>query len=326
MIKTYLVTGGAGFIGSHLCDKLLKQGYRVINIDNFCDFYVPKIKAANIEKVLNHPNYILEKADIRDKPVLNRIFKNNPIAGVIHLAAMAGVRPSILNPNLYNEVNITGTLNLLECCKTYAVKNFIFGSSSSVYGNNKRIPFKESDQVDEPISPYAATKKAAELIGHVYHHLWNINIICLRFFTVYGERQRPDLAIHKFTKLIDSGKPIPFFGAGDTERDYTYIADIIDGITKAMYYIETHNRVYEIFNLGENETIKLKTMVELIERELGKKARIDQLPLQAGDMVKTYADITKAKKMLGYNPQTGFEIGIRRFVDWYKIKTTVTIN
>jgi UDP-glucuronate 4-epimerase len=285
-MKTYLITGGAGFIGSHLCEKLLKSGNRVINIDNFCDFYSPEIKIRNlfnslgkksieefkgksfkeIKDDVDSDSYKLYVNDIRDINAMEEIFKENKIDGVIHLAAMAGVRPSIENPILYEEVNVKGTMNILEMCKKYGIKKFICASSSSVYGNNEKVPFSENDIVDFAISPYAATKKSCEVIGHSYYHLYNIDMIMLRFFTVFGPRQRPDLAIHKFTKIIESGKELPFYGDGTTERDYTYIEDIMDGILKSIKYIEENSSVYEILNLGESRTITLSKMVNYNRR------------------------------------------------------------
>lgn len=317
-MKTYLITGGAGFIGSHLADYLLNEGNKVIVIDNFNEFYNPKIKENNIRQNINNPNYKLERIDIRNKKDIDRVFKENKIDNIMHLAAMAGVRPSIENPILYQEVNCLGSQNILEAMKEYGVKNIVFASSSSVYGNTKKVPFKETDIVDYAISPYAATKKANEVMTHVYHKLFDFNVIMLRFFTVYGERQRPDLAINKFTRLIMEGKPIPVFGDGTTSRDYTYVKDIIDGIIKSLKYVEEHENVYEILNLGESEPITLSQMISTIEEVLGKKAIIDRKPMQPGDVNRTYADITKAKKLIGYCPQTSFKEGITNFVNWYK--------
>jgi UDP-glucuronate 4-epimerase len=334
-MKTYLITGGAGFIGSHLVEYLLKEENNVINIDNFNNYYDINIKIRNVlestntnnkkisnleelKKIVDSKNYKLEIVDIRDIEELDRVFSENRIDVVINLAAMAGVRPSLENPQLYEEVNIKGFMNILEMCKKYNIKKVVQASSSSVYGNNKTIPFKETDIVDFAISPYAATKKSGEVMGHVYSHLYDIDMIQLRFFTVYGPRQRPDLAIHKFTRLITEGKEIPMYGDGTTERDYTYIADIIDGITKAIRYIEANEKVYEIVNLGESETISLKEMVETLEEELGIKAKLKILPMQPGDVRRTNADITKAKELLGYNPSTDFKEGIRKFIKWYK--------
>ena len=336
---TYLITGGSGFIGSHLVEQLIKNGHSVINIDNFDGFYDYKIKIKNtlesldlkpdfdfkeketdLQKLITETkskNYQLYLQDIRDKNGLNHIFQNHKIDFVIHLAALAGVRPSIERPLEYEEVNVRGTQNLWELCKEFEIKKFICASSSSVYGNNEKIPFSETDNVDNPISPYAATKKCGEIIGHVYHNLYNIDIIQLRFFTVYGPRQRPDLAIHKFTKLIFENKEIPFYGDGSTARDYTYIDDIIDGILKSIEYLENNDNVYEIINLGESEVITLNEMLSVLETEIGKKANRKKLPMQAGDVQKTNADITKARTLIGYAPATNFQNGIKKFVEWF---------
>lgn len=317
-MKTYLITGGAGFIGSHLADRLLAEGNKVVVIDNFNNFYNPTIKENNVRHNLNNPNYKLERVDIRNGEEVDRVFAENKIDNIMHLAAMAGVRPSIENPVLYQEVNCVGSQNILEAMKKHNVKNIVVASSSSVYGNTKTVPFKETDIVDFAISPYAATKKANEVMTHVYHKLFGFNVIMLRFFTVYGERQRPDLAINKFTRLIMEDKPIPVFGDGETSRDYTYVKDIIDGITKSLKYVEENEDVYEILNLGESEPVTLNEMIETIEQALGKKAIINRMPMQLGDVNRTYADITKAKNLIGYNPQTSFKEGIENFVNWYK--------
>lgn len=330
-----LVTGGAGFIGSHLTEDLLKSGHKVVVVDNFNNFYDPEIKRGNIKGIKtkmvelgipeNHCQIV--EGDIRDSEQMDKLFATYPIELVVHLAAMAGVRPSISAPLLYNDVNINGTLNLLEMCRKYGVKKFLFASSSSVYGNNKKVPFSENDFVDHPISPYAATKRAGELLCYTYHHLYKIDIACLRFFTVYGPRQRPDLAIHKFTKLIIDEEEIPFYGDGTTERDYTYIDDIIDGVVKAIQWVQAGQGLYEIFNLGESRTISLKEMVVALEQVIGKKAKIKVQPMQPGDVVRTYADITKAQKILGYQPRTAFEEGIKQFVQWYReVNKTAIIN
>ncbi len=258
------------------------------------------------------------EGDIRDTSFLNRVFEESHPDLVIHLAACAGVRPSILNPVLYADVNIHGTVNVLECLKKHHIKKFLFASSSSVYGNNSKIPFCESDSVDRPISPYAATKKAGELICHTYHHLYDINVACLRFFTVYGPRQRPDLAIYKFTKLISEGKPVPFYGDGSEERDYTFIHDIVDGILKAVNWVDNSEKRFDIFNLGESKAISLSQMVITIENELDMSAVRDVKPRQPGDVQRTYADISHSRAILGYNPATKFEKGIEIFIDWYK--------
>lgn len=335
-MKTYLITGASGFIGSNLAKKLLSSGHKVINVDIFNDYYDLSIKINNVlesvgstsacsdtgqlKTIVDSKSYKLEISDIRDLADIRKIFTENRIDTVIHLAAMAGVRPSIENPMLYQDVNVKGTMNMLECCREFGVSKFIMASSSSVYGNNKKVPFSETDIVDFAISPYAATKKSCEVIGHSYHHLFNIDMAMLRFFTVYGPGQRPDLAIHKFTKMIEDGTPIPFYGDGDTKRDYTYIDDIVDGVIKAAEYVENNSSVYEIFNLGESQTISLSEMVSTIEDILGKKAKINKLPMQPGDVNITFANIDKAKKMLGYNPSMVFSEGIKEFVAWYRRK------
>ncbi len=342
-MKTYLVTGGAGFIGSHLVGKLLKDGNRVINVDNFNEFYDYNIKVKNVldstgkiqqnneeeikveelqdlKKLVDSESYTLEVVDITNMEILEEVFQKNKIDMVVHLAAMAGVRPSIEKPLLYEKVNVKGTMNILELMNKYNIKKFVCASSSSVYGNNEKVPFSEKDNVDRAISPYAATKKSCEVIGHSYHHLHKTDMIMLRFFTVYGPRQRPDLAIHKFTKAIIEEKEIPFYGDGTTQRDYTYIDDIIDGVLKSIIYLEKNENIYEIINLGESETISLKRMVETLEEEIGKKAVLKMLPMQPGDVNRTFADISKAKELIGYNPKTKFEEGIQKFINWYRNK------
>ena len=311
-----LVTGGAGFIGSHLVERLLEAGYKVDNLDSFSDFYDPNIKRKNVRKASESSNYYLLEGDIRDKRYLDQVFEKTNYDLVIHLAAMAGVRPSIKEPVLYKEVNIDGTLNLLEECRKHNIRKFLFASSSSVYGNNKKLPFCETDNVDNPISPYATTKKAGELLCYTYNHLFNISVICLRFFTVYGARQRPDLAIHKFTRKIDAGEELVLFGDGSTSRDYTYIDDIIQGIMGAIKYLNSFN-VYEIINLGESKTINLLEMVQIIEEEMGKECKYHFSEMQPGDVNITYADISKAKKLLNYYPQTEFREGIKQFIRWF---------
>jgi len=323
---SFLVTGGAGFIGSNLCDYLLRNNNKIIIIDNFNNFYSPQIKRNNITNMKNlmkmnnitNDNLIIEEGDIRDMDFLTKVFSSYKIDILVHLAAMAGVRPSIVDPLLYNEVNILGTLNLLELCNKFGINKLIFASSSSVYGNNKKLPFTESDPVDFPISPYAATKKSGELLCHVYSHLYGFNIACLRFFTVYGPRQRPDLAIYKFTESILKQKEIFIFGDGTTQRDYTYIDDIVQGIDKAITWTSTGTNKYEIFNLGDSSIVMLKYMLQRLELELGTKASIKHLPMQAGDVTITYANISKSKDILGYNPLTNFDYGIHKFVKWFK--------
>lgn len=275
-------------------------------------------KIAYLIKITSSEEYKLYYSDIRDKKNLEEIFEKEKPEFIINLAGLAGVRPSLEKPLEYEEVNVRGTMNLLEICKNLGIKKFIQASSSSIYGNNKKVPFKETDIVDFAISPYAATKKSCEVIGHVYHKLYGIDMFQLRFFTVYGERQRPDLAIYKFTKMIMEGKEIPFYGEGNTFRDYTYIKDIVQGIKKSIDYLENNSNVYEILNLGESNTVSLKEMVETIENELKIEAKINKLPMQMGDVDKTYADIKKARELIGYNPETEFKEGIRRFVEWFK--------
>ena len=314
--KKYFVTGGAGFIGSHLVDKLLSEGNSVTIIDNFDDFYPREVKLKNISDANKNPNYKLIEGDIRNGKLLDKIFSENKFDVVVHLAAKAGVRPSIDDSAEYYDVNISGTVSLLEAMKQYNLSNLIFASSSSIYGNSKHIPFSEADFVGYPISPYAATKKSGELICHTYHHLHKFNINCLRFFTVYGPRQRPDLAIHKFSKKIMNGESIPVFGDGSSKRDYTYIEDIIQGIQLAIDNLDG----FEIINLGESRTIKLIDLIKIIENEIGKKAKIDFLPFQPGDVELTYADISKAKELLKYNPTYEIEDGIKNFIAWINKK------
>lgn len=311
-----LVTGGAGFIGSHVCEALLKRNDSVICVDNFDPYYDVKIKEDNIKTFLGNSNFKLYREDILNFEKLKEIFKNNKIEKIAHIAAKAGVRPSIKDPVGFERVNILGTINLLELAKEFKIKNFVFGSSSSVYGNNKKIPFSETDNVDNPISPYAATKKSAELWCSYYHNLYKIPITCLRFFTCYGLRGRPDMAPYKFTKLINEGKELPMYGDGTTKRDYTYITDILDGVLVAL----DKNFDFEIINLGNSKTTELKKFIELIEDLLGKKAIIKQLPMQPGDVIMTYADITKAKKLLNYEPKVNVKEGIKKFIEWFKKK------
>ncbi len=308
-----LVTGGAGFIGSHVVERLLAERHRVVVLDNFDPFYDPAIKRRNLDAVRNHPDLRIEAGDIRDRALLERVF-NGGFDAVFHAAARAGVRPSLLDPLLYQQVNIEGTLHLLEMARRHNVGNFVFASSSSVYGANAKVPFAENDPVDHPISPYAATKRAAELISYTYHHLYRIPVTCLRFFTVYGPRQRPEMAIHTFTRAIDSGQPVPVFGDGSARRDFTYIDDIVDGVMRAIFT----PLGYEILNLGESQTIELIALIRLIEAALGKSARIEWLPPQPGDVPVTYAAIDRARRRLGYNPTTPVERGVQRFVEWYR--------
>jgi UDP-glucuronate 4-epimerase len=315
-MRSILITGGAGFIGSHLVDRLLSEGeWRVSVVDDFNEFYDPAIKRANVSRHEESSNYRLCEVDIRDQSALKRIFDEQAFSCVVHLAARAGVRPSLAQPLLYAETNINGTLNLLELARARSIKQFVFGSSSSVYGINANVPFSEDDPVRQPISPYAATKAAGELICHTYAHLYGIRCVCLRFFTVYGPRQRPDLAIHKFARLMGEGEPIPVFGDGTTRRDYTYIDDIIAGVRAAIDYTSSD---YEVINLGESRTVELRELISLLEEELGVTAKIDRQPLQPGDVPQTFANITKARQLLSYNPQTQIEDGIHRFVEWFR--------
>lgn len=314
-MRNILITGGAGFIGSHLVDRLLAEGgWRVAVVDDFNNFYDPAIKRENVGRHEGNPDYRLFEADIRDAPALKQVFAGADFDCIVHLAARAGVRPSLTQPQLYAETNINGTINLLELARAHNVKQFVFGSSSSVYGINAKLPFSEDDPVRQPISPYAATKGAAELICHSYSHLYGIRCVCLRFFTVYGPRQRPDLAIYKFAKLISEGKQIPVFGDGTTRRDYTFIDDIIAGVRSAIDYEKTD---YEVINLGESRTVELRELISLLEKELGMKAIVDRQPLQPGDVPQTFADITKARQILGYDPRVPIEEGIQRFVQWW---------
>ena len=308
-----LVTGGAGFIGSHLVEALLKQGREVIVLDNFDDFYVPEVKRRNLEPLADCAGFTLVEGDIRDEKLVDKLFSTHPIGMVVHLAARAGVRPSIQQPLLYCDVNVNGTTVLLEACRRHGIGKFIFGSSSSVYGNSTQLPFSEKDNVDRPISPYAATKKAAELLCATYHELYRLNVFALRFFTVYGPRQRPEMAIHKFTRLIDRQLPVPRFGDGSTRRDYTYINDIIDGILSAIERVQG----YEIINLGGSETTRLGELIVLLENHLHRRAIVDEKPGQPGDVVATYADVDKARRLLGYEPKVHLDEGIGRFVEWY---------
>lgn len=309
-----LITGAAGFIGSSLADHLLEEGHTIVGIDNFDAFYPRGIKENNIKNALNHPHYSFIEGDIRDAAALEKCFLKADIDVVIHLAAKPGVRPSIENPVDFFDVNVNGTVNVLEMMRKYKKDKLLFASSSSVYGNNEKIPFSETDPVDNPISPYAATKKSGELLCHTYHHLFGFNIYCLRFFTVYGPRQRPDLAIHKFTNLMMENKPIPVFGDGQTQRDYTYIKDIIQGICKAMEHI----RGFEIINLGESRPISLLSLIHAIEKASSLKANINWLPMQPGDVNITYADVSKAKGLFAYNPNTSIDEGLMHFWKWKK--------
>ena len=333
----FLVTGGAGFIGSHVCERLLRDGHRVWAFDDLNNFYDPQFKQRNLREIQSlapwnnsdqdaatagGPAYSTRRAkpfefvhgDITDRAALDEIFSSVKFDQVIHLAARAGVRPSLAEPALYQRVNVEGTVNVLEAARQNGVKKITIASSSSVYGLNSRVPFSESDPIFSAISPYAASKLACEALGHTWHHIYKMDVAMLRFFTVYGPRQRPDLAIYKFAKLMTAGKAIPVFGAGSAARDYTFVSDALDGIlacTKKEFG-------YEIFNLGESETVSLGRMIQLLEAALDKKAVIDRQPLQPGDVPITFADISKARAMLGYNPRVKFEQGIMVFADWFR--------
>jgi UDP-glucuronate 4-epimerase len=309
----YLVTGGAGFIGSHLVEALLKQGHEITVIDDFNDYYAPRIKHQNLAASLS--KITLVEGDIRDAILVERTFAKGKFDGIIHLAARAGVRPSIQSPKLYFTTNIDGTFNLLDACRYHGVKNFIFASSSSVYGVNEKVPFSENDPLTRTISPYAATKLAAEQICSNYSHLFGIRCMCLRFFTVYGPRQRPDLAISKFTKKILSDSPIQQYGDGSTARDYTYIEDIVGGILAAIDYYDSS---FEVFNLGGSATTSLSELIKMIEGACGKEARIEVVGDQPGDVPRTFADVSKATKLLDYSPKTPIADGIKKYVEWFK--------
>ncbi len=316
--KTFLVTGGAGFIGSHLCRTLLEQGAAVINVDDYNDFYEPSLKLANVGPLIQSPETFIDcRVDIRDKEALASVFSiwGSAVDQVIHLAARAGVRPSLTDPQLYLETNVMGTLNLLDLMREYTIPKIVFASSSSVYGNRTDPPFREDQDVSKPISPYAATKIMGESLLHTYSHLYDIQAVVLRFFTVYGPGQRPDLAIHQFARRIAEGRPIPMFGDGSTERDYTYIDDILQGVLGAIAYDQSP---FEVFNLGESQPIVLRDLIGLLEKTMGKKALIEQHPMQPGDVVMTCADITKARTHLGYDPQTSIETGLNHFVAWFR--------
>ncbi|HKQ46991.1 MAG TPA: SDR family NAD(P)-dependent oxidoreductase [Phycisphaerae bacterium] len=311
-MATALVTGAAGFIGSHLCEALLAAGWRVVGLDSFDSFYEPAVKRRNLTTCTENPRFSLIEGDIRDTEAVENAVRG--VDMVVHLAARAGVRPSIEQPLLYQDVNVHGTCVILEAMRKFGVRRMVFAGSSSVYGNNSKVPFSESDNVDHPISPYAATKKAGELMCHTYHHLFGMDITCLRFFTVYGARQRPDLAIHKFTRLIEEGRPIPVFGDGSMMRDHTYIGDIVSGVLRAIERCSG----YHIYNLGESQPVSLSDLIAAIETALGKRAVIQRLPPQPGDVERTYADIARARAEIGYEPRTALAEGLARFVEWFR--------
>ena len=313
-MKTILITGAAGFIGSHLAEALLKRGDTVIGLDNFNTYYNPAVKRHNISTLLKNDSFHLVESDICDEAVLRNTFETYTPEVVVHLAARAGVRPSLEDPNLYHRVNVIGGQHILDACRNYKPSHLVFASSSSVYGGSTEVPFAETNPVMRPISPYAATKRMNELQAHVYSHLYGVNVTMLRFFTVYGPRQRPDMAIHKFTRLILEGKTIPMFGDGTTRRDYTYIDDITHGLVQCV----DRPFQYEIFNLGESHTTRLSELIALIEKHTGCKATIEHQPIQPGDVEITYANIDHARKLLDYNPKFTMDEGIKRFVAWYR--------
>lgn len=313
-MRGILVTGGAGFIGSHLTDRLLADGREVVVLDNFDPVYDVAAKRRNLEAALNHPRMRLVSGDIRDRAAVDAAFDAAPIDAVVHLAARAGVRPSIEDPVLYASVNLDGTVQLLEACRRRGVSRFVFGSSSSVYGNNAKAPFAEDDPVDHPISPYAATKRAGELLAHTYHHLFGMQVACLRFFTVFGPRQRPDLAIRKFAELMVAGREIPVFGDGTTRRDYTYVDDIVDGVVSAL----DRTTGFHIWNLGGAHPVVLKDVIERLARGLGRSPDLRPLPPQPGDVERTWADVSRAKRELAWAPRTSFERGMDLFLAWFE--------
>ena len=313
-MPTVLVTGNAGFIGSHLVERLLDQGHEVVGFDNLDPFYDPAIKRRNLATALAHPGFAFVEGDLRRRDQVDALFSGRRIDRVFHGAARAGVRPSLKDPLLYEEVNVRGTLHLLEAAVRHGVSNFVFASSSSVYGEQKKVPFAETDPVDGPISPYAATKKAGELMCYTYHHLYRLPVTCLRFFTVYGPRQRPEMAIHAFTRAIARGEPLSLYGDGSARRDFTYIDDIVAGVLAALD--RTHP--YEIINLGESQTIELRDLIRRLERVIGRPAMINALPAEPGDVPITYADVSKARALLGYVPSTPIDAGLERFVAWYR--------
>ena len=312
-VKHILVTGGAGFIGSHLTRRLLSRGDRVTVLDDFNDFYDPARKRRNVAPLLERRDYRLVEGDIRDETLVDRLFAEGSFDGVVHLAARAGVRPSLQEPILYEDVNCIGSLRLLEAARRHGPGVFIFGSSSSVYGINEKVPFSEADEVNQPISPYATTKRAGELLCYNYHHLYGFRVACLRFFTVYGPGQRPEMAIHKFTDLLARGRTVPMYGDGGSRRDYTYVDDIIDGVVASLDLAPG----FEILNLGGADTTSLRDLIHWIAEELAVEPRIDYLPAQPGDVPITYADVSRAARLLGYSPKVPIREGLRRFVAWY---------
>jgi UDP-glucuronate 4-epimerase len=313
-MTTILITGAAGFIGSSLATALLARGDSVVGFDNFHPYYDPAIKRKNVAELAGDPRFVFAEGDLRDAAFLESLFSAHRIDAVVHLAAMAGVRPSIQDPMLYADVNLTGTMRLLEAMRKNGVARLMFGSSSSVYGGSKDVPFREDQVADRPVSPYAATKRAGEVLCHTYHHLHGFAIACLRFFTVYGPKQRPEMAIHQFTARIERGEPIPFFGDGTSRRDYTYVDDIISGVIAAL----DRSTGFQIYNLGGSNTIALKDLVAHLERRVGRPAILDRKPDQPGDVPITYADVAKAVRELGWKPRIGIEEGLDRFIAWHR--------
>jgi UDP-glucuronate 4-epimerase len=310
-----LLTGAAGFIGSHVAERLLAAGEDVIGLDSFDDFYDPGVKEGNLAAARARSAFRDLRGDIRDRALLAGL--PDHVEAVVHLAARAGVRPSIVRPELYASVNVDGTLALLELARARGMRAFLFASSSSIYGDNEKVPFTEEDPVDHPISPYAATKKAGELLCHTYHHLHGLGVVALRFFTAYGPRQRPDLAIHKFARLLAEGRPLPVFGDGSSARDYTYVDDVVDGVVSALAFVRARPESYEIINLGESRAVTLDETIRVLGEEMRVEPRIERLPMQPGDVTRTWADITKARRLLGYDPKTDFRAGVRRFLRWF---------
>ncbi len=311
----FLVTGGVGFIGSHVCERLLEAGHAVCALDDLNDFYDPAIKQSTLRELQSRAqSFSFVHADITNRGEVDEIFGSMAFDQIIHLAARAGVRPSLESPALYQRVNVEGTVNVLEAARECGVKKITIASSSSVYGVNSKVPFSEADPIFNAISPYAASKLGCEALGHVYHHVYGMDVCMLRFFTVYGPRQRPDLAIHKFARLMQSGQPIPVFGDGSTSRDYTYVDDTVDGVIAAT----EKEFGYEIINLGESQTVELDRLIELLEQAMGVKAEINRQPAQPGDVPITFANIEKAQRLLGYNPQVKIEVGIPRFIEWFR--------
>jgi UDP-glucuronate 4-epimerase len=319
-MRTVLITGGAGFIGSHLAESLLARERRVVVLDNFDTFYAPDVKRRNVAAAKRSPAYRLVEGDIRDRAALDAVLGSEPFETVIHLAARAGVRPSIEEPELYTDVNLNGTTTILEACRRHGVGTLLFGSSSSVYGNNPKVPFSEDDPVDHPVSPYAATKKAGELLCHAHHHLHGLKVACLRFFTVYGPRQRPEMAIHKFARLLASGREIDQYGDGGSARDYTYVSDIVAGIERA----EERCTGFHVWNLGGSRTITLAELVRKIAAGLGVPPRVRELPMQPGDVDRTWADVSRVERELGWRAEVDIDRGLALFLDWFRAQESRT--